>query len=451
MGVNTKHIQPAYLFSLHDTMSNQFSVQEWKQADDRLSIVLLDLSGSTQQCLHPPCSSHEAADHDGETTTILSYSKDYVMRLSPVLARGRCVVIGCSSRCDTCAKHSNVFCECPSDDPATNCTRVLFRSEGPCEAEEICQAVAGLEPEGQTYVAAPIAALPSVALEEVELQQRQRTYDQSIAFMMALHHRLGAASPARVLPPEVAGHILGFLGNGTIHARVIMAIDGDNNVGCGKPGCSACSEGNEDACPLNGPGGVTKAVQSLIKGGDGLKINVEMNVTMVGKGSDAPARAQLEALCTATGGRYDAVEEEDRDFIAETFQFFEQTVVCPPKHVEARVQAVKTYSDMVRARKVLDCGVKTVFVGKDKTVLEELVKADGQRTTLCQKIHGVACDHGDDRAECLRACKQRLSSSRPFYHSRPSDFTMPHTDFLGELLDCSLFIAKNFKLLEVEE
>ena len=164
---------------------------------------------------------------------------------------------------------------------------------------------------------------------------------------------------------------------------------------------------------------------------------------MVGNGSNPTSRGQLKALCTATGGRYDAVDEDDENYIAETFEFFEKTVLCPPVHVQARVQAVKTYTDLVRARKVLDCGVNTVFVKKDSACVEELVAADQQRESLCHKIHGVPCEHGEDRVACLQACQLKLNSGKPF--AKPT--AESKTDALGDLLDCSLFVAKNFAIL----
>jgi len=426
---------------------NRFSVQDWREGDDRLSIVLLDLSGSTGATM-TKAQRTEQAEGEAQTCSILSYSKDYVMSLAPVLSKGRCVLIGCSSRCDECALKAGPFCNC---EPRKGCTRVLFRSTGPCSPQAIRDALAPLEPEGQTFVAAPIASLASVALEEGELAQRQRAQWQSHAFLMATHPRLGAASPAAVLPIDLACHVTGFLGNVTTHARVIMAIDGDNNVPCGNSACEACASGRAKDCPLNGPEGVTHAVQRLLQGSDGISINVEMNIAMIGEGSNRDARDSLKALCTATGGRYDAVREHDEGLLAETFEFYETTVLCPPCHVQARVAAVATYLDLVRARQVLDCGVRTIFVAKDHACVEELRAADAHRQGICEKIHGVPCCHGEDRAACLHACKARLAAANPFYQRgtdrHPELNAAVASNALGELLDASLFIAKNFKLL----
>merc|ERR1712159_211189 len=172
------------------------------------------------------------------------------------------------------------------------CTRVLFRSDGPCDAVDICRVVDAQQPQGQTYIAGPIAALPSVALNEMELQQRQRCHAQATAFLMARHPRLGASSPARLLPRELMPLVLKHLGFSQVHARVVMAIDGDNNQSCGRPQCEACRRGAEQSCPLQGPRGITEAVQRLLRGSDGLKINVEMNVTMVGEQGSRGAGAK---------------------------------------------------------------------------------------------------------------------------------------------------------------
>jgi len=50
---------------------------------------------------------------------------------------------------------------------------------------------------------------------------------------------------------------------------------------------------------------------------------------MIGKGSNRDARDSLKALCTATGGRYDAVREHDEGLLAETFEFYETTNYGP--------------------------------------------------------------------------------------------------------------------------
>jgi len=416
--------------------SNQFSVNEWNSAQEKLSIVLLDLSTSTGQPLR------------GGSGTVLSYSKDYIRALAPVLARGRVVVIGAASRCDVPAcREKSPFCECEG----STCTRVLYRSSGPCDAVDICRVIEKEQPQGNTYVAGPIAALPSVALEEMELEQRQQSQAQALAFGMALHPRLGRRSPARVLPRELLPLVFRHLGPGTVHARVILAIDGDNNQACGRAHCKACSVGNDWNCLLQGPRGITEAVQRLLRGSDGLKINVEMNVTMVGEqGARGAGAKELAALCAATGGRYDAVEQEDDgSFLAESFHFYNETVRNPLLHVRSRMQAVKRYTELVRARQVLDCGVKTVFLGKDKRVWKSLAKEDKKREALCTRIHGTACTHGEDRGECLRAAQRKLSSSKPFAaasKSRHNRSARAALDHLSQLLECSLFIANNFKL-----
>jgi len=201
--------------------ANQFSVDEWNGAEEKLSIVLLDLSSSTGEPLRRDCASMPP----GERQTVLSYSKEYIRTLAPVLARGRVVLIGAASRCNVAAcREKSPFCECEGSD----CTRVLFRSDGPCDAVDICRVIEKEQPQGNTYVAGPIAALPSVALEEVELEQRQRCQAQAVAFGMALHPRLGRSSPARVLPRELLHEVFRHIGPGMVHARVILAIDGDN-------------------------------------------------------------------------------------------------------------------------------------------------------------------------------------------------------------------------------
>jgi hypothetical protein len=70
--------------------------------------------------------------------------------------------------------------------------------------------------------------------------------------------------------------------------------------------------------------------------------------------------------------------------------------------------------DLVKAHKVLDVGVRTRFTGRDKQTWKALVKVDKKRLKLCERIHGQACTHGEDRAWCLRSCRQKLISSQPF-------------------------------------
>jgi len=378
---------------------NQFSVLEWAEADDRLSIVLIDLSGSTASRLQrSPSSKRGLADE-----SILSFSKEYVMSLLPTLCRGNFVLIGCASRCDACLPQTP-FCRCAN----SNHTRVLHSAEGGSDPAKVRALVQGLQPGGGTFVAGAIAALPSVALQQVELEQRRRSAAQVQTFLMALHRRVGAMSPARVLNGDTMRSILWHLGPGTVHARVIMALDGDNNVSCGV--CGTCLAAGEERCELQGPQGITRAVRRLIQGSGGLKINVEMNVTMVGEaGNRTAGSSELEGLCVATGGRFDAVEERDDTFIARSFKFYDETTRKPPMHVQARVQAVSLYTQLLRTRKVPDCGVRTVFVGKDSEVWKELIRADARRTSLCEELHGAPCSHAE-RAHCLQSLKRTLST-----------------------------------------
>jgi len=390
---------------------------------------------------------------------VLDYSKAYVSKLAPVLCRGRVVVVGCASRCERCRPVSP-FCTCGQ---GSDCTRVLYRSpeNKPCEPLDIWNAIHHLQPQGQTYVAAPIVALPTIALDEVTLQRRQRAQEQSNAFCMGLHPRLGAESPVRRLPHDVLQHILCNLGSSVIHARVIMVVDGDNNVSCGMSTCEHCSRGDEGACPLRpGSAAVTEAVQRLIQGNHNLKINCELNIAMVGEHARNEASTEkLQALCSATGGRYDSVAEEDSAFVAQSFSFFDTTVKHPPSHIKARVQAVQNYTDMCKAKRVLDCGVKTVFVGKDKATWQVLVQADTKRMSLCEKVHGVPCTHGEDRGACLQACQKKLVSPQPFashvnvstvhHEGADPEVTRGKLDHLSELLDSSLFVAQTCKLMQV--
>lgn len=282
---------------------------------------------------------------------------------------------------------------------------------------DIRTVVASLQPEGQTFVAKPIASLAQVALKEGELEARRIAHEQRIAFSMARHRRLGAHSPARGLPLELIEHIGDFVGPGVVHARVIMAIDGDNNVGCGSQQCAACGEGGtgEEDCPFNGREAVTRAVHRLLQGADGLALHVEMNIAVVGEG--AAARDELKALCKATGGRYDSVRDDERSFLAESYQFFHETAMEQKKHVGARYRAVQAYKEMVREGAVNDVGVRTVFKGSDHEIYEKLKEADQkrrqhdeERMALCQRSHGGApCPHGADRDACLRAVQFALA------------------------------------------
>jgi len=65
------------------------------------------------------------------------------------------------------------------------------------------------------------------------------------------------------------------------------------------------------------------------------------------------------------------------------------------------LQAVSLYTQLLRTRKVPDCGVRTVFVGKDSEVWKELIRADARRTSLCEELHGAPCSHAE-RAHCLQ-------------------------------------------------
>jgi len=412
-------------------MANQFSVDEWNTTESRLTIVLLDLSSST----NAPVGTRSGC-------TVLSYSKDYVIALAPTLTRGRLVLIVCASRCENpeCRRKSP-FCEC--DDPSGNNTRVVFRSETACDPQRLVDAVLPLKAHGQTYIAAPIADLASVALQQVQISQRQQSARQALAFMMGRHPRLGAASQIQRLPLDAAAEVLKWLGPSTVHARVIMAIDGDNNVSCGRPSCQACCAHREEECWLAGQPGLARAVRGLIAATDGIKVNLEMNVTMIGDGAHNRT-SELASLCAATGGRYDAVREADRSFIAESFKFYNKLCFKPEHHVRARVQAVKGFMDLVKAHKVMDCGVRTRFVGRDKLTWDALLHVDKQREKLCEKLHGVSCPHGQDRNGCLRSCRERLSASNnPFAHQpRTIDAGRVNT----ELLECSIFLAKNFEV-----
>merc|ERR1711998_613413 len=75
-----------------------------------------------------------------------------------------------------------------------------------------------------------------------------------------------------------------------------------------------------------------------------------------------------------------------------------------------------------------------------------LARADKKRQSLCEKLNGQACTHGEERGACLRACKQRLRSGK-------AEVGVPrrHRDYLGKLLDMSLFVAKTCKLVAAYE
>jgi len=221
-------------------MCSSFSVADWHAADDRLSVVMLDLSGSTGALL----------DGGG---TVLSYMKHFCTTLAPVISQGRSIVIGCSSRCGQGHCLGRSVCDCAE----SRHTRVLFKSDGFCDPLEISRAIEPLTSRGQTFVAATIAALPSLVLGEVELHQRLRVHRQARAFMMAKHMRVGASSPAHCLPWELVHHITHMIGAGAVHARVFLVLDGDNNVACGKSECSAC--GKKPDVTWSGPAPVAPA------------------------------------------------------------------------------------------------------------------------------------------------------------------------------------------------
>lgn len=116
------------------------------------------------------------------------------------------------------------------------------------------------------------------------------------------------------------------------------------------------------------------------------------------------------------------------------------------------IQAVKGFMDMVKAQKMIDCGVRTRFVGRDKHAWDTLLHVDKQRKKLCEKVHGVSCPHGEERNSCLRSCRERLSMTGNRFPRQPQIANVRHaTAFCPilatkELLECSLFLAKHFEV-----
>merc|ERR1711988_70659 len=159
-----------------------FSVEEWQRADDRLTIVVIDLSESTNSAI-PGGSS------------VLEHSKSYICSLAPAIARGRYVIIGCSTRCEKC----DVFCECPS----SGNTRILLRSDKKgSPPNRIREVIKPLQPQGATYIAKPIAMLQRIAMSEFELEQRQRVTTQRTAFF---HGRTPSPRRGQHRPQAAAG------------------------------------------------------------------------------------------------------------------------------------------------------------------------------------------------------------------------------------------------------
>merc|ERR1711988_763783 len=388
-----------------------FSVEEWQRADDRLTIVVIDLSESTNSAI-PGGSS------------VLEHSKSYICSLAPAIARGRYVIIGCSTRCEKC----DVFCECPS----SGNTRILLRSDKKgSPPNRIREVIKPLQPQGATYIAKPIAMLQRIAMSEFELEQRQRVTTQRTAFFMGAHRRLGEASIVRRLPQDLMWRIGLHVGTTAIHCRVIMVMDGDNNQSCGDAACTACSSWNgpepsfgRSGCRFDGPEGVTHAVQDLLQASAGIKMNLELNVALVGNGQ--ADRKQLNDLCAATGGRFDAVRDANSSFLAESFRFFDRTARNQSEHVGVRRQAVSTYVQRLREGTSMDVGVKTVWTGKDKEVVEQLdakeAKSraqDAERQALCEAAFGCATPHGNDRAACLNAIRAQLyEDAHPTEHKK---------------------------------
>jgi len=229
-----------------------------------------------------------------------------------------------------------------------------------------------------------------------------------------------------------------------------MAIDGDNNVSCGRPSCSSCAAAQEATCEYAGRKGLARAVKHLLTGTKGLKLNLEMNVTMMGDAAHGRT-GELAALCAATGGRYEAIKEDDRCFLAESFHFYKKLAEQPELHLKARVEAVKGFMDMVKAQKIVDCGVRTRFVGRDKQAWKALVKVDKSRKKLCEKLFGTKCPHQEDRSACVRAARAKLLSPQPFENlSQASTIQARYNQsrMTKELLDSTLFLAKNFSLVD---
>lgn len=78
------------------------------------------------------------------------------------------------------------------------------------------------------------------------------------------HPRLGASSIVQRISLDAAAEILKWLGPSTVHARVIMAIDGDNNQSCGRPECEACTTSKPSECWLDGQPGLARAIRGLL-------------------------------------------------------------------------------------------------------------------------------------------------------------------------------------------